>query len=109
VLVDGLFGHALRAHRDRQRFRITEVGLFALTSTAMRLIAEAYLKCPEPNQSIISFLLYRQAYILAVLIAAFFRSAIDAGYELLIGTRLLADADGAVNLEMNPDQEEQIE
>jgi hypothetical protein len=71
VLVVGLFGHALRTHRDRRRFRITEVGLFALTSTAMTLITEVCLKRPEPDQSTLSLLLYRQAHVLAALIAAF--------------------------------------
>jgi hypothetical protein len=63
--------HALRAHRDPRRFRITEVELFTLTSTAMRLIAEVYLKLPEPDQLTLSLLLYRKAQILAALITAF--------------------------------------
>jgi hypothetical protein len=71
VPVVALFGHALRAHNDRRRFRITEIGLFTLISTAMAFIAEVCLKCPEPNQSTLSLLLYRQAHILATLIAAF--------------------------------------
>jgi hypothetical protein len=109
VLVVGLFGHALRAYRDCQRFRITEVGLFALTFTLMTFIAEVYLKRPERDQSTLSLLLYRQAHVLAALIAAFFRSATDAEYELPIGTLLLPDTDGAIDMEVDLDEEEQIE
>jgi hypothetical protein len=71
VIVIELFGHTLRAHRDRRRFRITEVSLFTLTSTAMTFIAEVYLKRLEPDQSILSLLLYRQACVLAALITTF--------------------------------------
>jgi hypothetical protein len=39
AIVIGVFGHALRAHRDRRSFHITEVGLFTLISNAMKLIA----------------------------------------------------------------------
>jgi hypothetical protein len=109
MLVVGLFDHALRAYRDRLRFRITEIGLFTLTSTAMTFITEACLKLPEPDQSTLSLLLRRQAYVLAALIAALIRSATDTEYGPLIRTLLLADADGAVDLEVDSDQEEQIE
>jgi hypothetical protein len=71
VLVVELFSHALRAYRNRRRFRITEVGRFALTFIAMALIAEVYLKRPELDQSTLSLLLCRQAHVLAALIAAF--------------------------------------
>jgi hypothetical protein len=39
----------------------------------------------------------------------FFRSATDTEYVPLIGTQLLADADGVVDLKVKSDQEEQIE
>jgi hypothetical protein len=71
-------GHVLRAHKDRRRFRITDVGLFTLTSTAMTLITEACLKRLEPNQSTLSLLLYRQAHILAV------SSPLSSGVQLTL-------------------------
>jgi hypothetical protein len=81
---------------------MTEVGLFALTSTAITLVVEVCLKRSEPDQSTLSLLLYRQAQVLAALIAAFFRSATDAEYGPLIGTLLLADADGLLGRWFGP-------
>jgi hypothetical protein len=46
---------------------------------------------------------------LAALIALFIRSATNTEYRPLIGTLLLADADGAVDLELDSDEEKQIE
>jgi amino acid transporter len=109
VLVVGLFGLALRAHRDRRRFRITEASLFSLTSIAMILITEVCLKLPEPDQSTLSLLPCRKAHVLAALITPFIWSSIDTEYRPLIGTLLLADADGVVDLEVDSDQEDQIE